>query len=583
MTHSRSRAARITLQCTAAFAAAILAAGCTSSSRSTAGTTNRPAPVASGSAPAYGSSSAGSGTAIGGGTVGGGTVGGGTVGGGTVNGKGVNGATAVPPVAAPSPASSAAQGSGTAAADSIGGVAVPAPSPYDVPSLRPDMDPRVDPLSTFALDVDTASYGYAQRTLTDGGLPDPSTVRPEEFVNSFAQDYAQPDGNGFSIAVDGARMTVGGDSSHHVVRVGLQTRADVATERPDAQLTFVIDVSGSMGDPGKLDLVQQALHTLVAALRPSDAVGIVTFSERAHVVRPLGTLGNKGAVDEEIDALRVDASTNLQAGLEAGYRVARAGYQSGKTNRVILLSDGLANTGETDVNRLVDQVRESAGKGITLLGVGVGSDYGDALMEKLADKGNGFTSYVSNVDAARKLFVDRLPSTLAVRARDAKAQIAFDARTVASYRLIGYEDRAINNGDFRNDRVDGGQVGPGHSVTALYDVRLRPGVDGHVGDAQVHWVDPSNGAPHDASIGIDTANIDRGLAQVSPRLVVDVAAASLALTLGNASPYRGNGGLTTWPTLDALSGQLDAAARSLDDRDVFGLVDLVRMARSRLG
>jgi Ca-activated chloride channel family protein len=441
----------------------------------------------------------------------------------------------------------------------------------------------VDPLSTFALDVDTASYGYAQRTLVDGGLPDPSTVRPEEFVNSFAQDYAQPDGNGFSISADGVRMTVGGDSSHHVVRVGLQTRAADAAERPDAQLTFVIDVSGSMGEPGKLDLVQQALHTLVAALRPTDAVGIVTFSDEAHVVRQLSPLRDKRAVDEAIDGLRVDASTNLQAGLESGYQIARAGYRAGKTNRVILLSDGLANTGETDVNRLVNEVRESAGNGIALLGVGVGSDYGDALMEKLADKGNGFTSYVSSVDAARKLFVDRLPSTLAVRARDAKAQIVFDPRTVASYRLIGYEDRAINDGDFRNDRVDGGEVGPGHSVTALYDVRLWPGVEGHVGDAQVHWVDPTDGTPHDGSIGIDTANIDRGLAQVSPRLVVDVAAASLALTLGNTGTDGNRDGLTTWPTLDALAAQLDDAARSLDNRDVFGLVDLVRIARSRMG
>ena len=515
MTQSSARTTQFTVRCTAAFAVAVLAAGCSGSTRSSAGTFGPPS-VTHGPGNPSGAVSGGS---VGGGTVGGGSVGGGSVAGGT---------------SAAAPAPRAAGSTGAAAADSIGGAA-PAPPTYDVPSLRPDVDPRVSPLSTFALDVDTASYGYAQRMLTSGGLPDPTTVRPEEFVNSFNQDYAQPAGNGFAVSVDGARMTVGGDAAHHVVRIGLQTRAADAAERPDAQLTFVIDVSGSMVDPGKLDVVQQALHTLITALRPSDAVGIVTFSDNARVVRELGTLGNKRAANDSIDALHTEGSTNLQAGLEAGYQVARAGYRAGKTNRVILLSDGLANNGETDVNRLVNEVRESAGKGITLLGVGVGSDYGDALMEKLADHGNGFTSYVSDVEAARKLFVERLPSTLAVRARDAKAQIVFDPRTVASYRLIGYEDRVLNNADFRNDRVDGGQVGPGHSVTALYDVRLWPGVEGHVGDAQVHWVDPIDGAPHDTSVGIDTASIDRGLAQVSPRLVVDVAAASLALTLGTGN------------------------------------------------
>ncbi len=566
----------------------LLLASCSShSSRATAAPTMAgPAPVATASGSAdYGAPTqpSGPGTSA-------------RVGGGAVRG----GATPVPSTsaAASGTAGGNAAVSGTAGgnaavsgtagtSDSIGGPALPAPQP-DPSLLAPEVDPRADPLSTFALDVDTASYSYAQRMLTSGSLPDSSTVRPEEFVNSFAQDYPQPQGNGFSVTVDGARMTVGGDPSHHVVRVGLQTRADDAAERPDAALTFVIDVSGSMGGPGKLDLVQQALHTLIGALRSSDSVGIVTFSGEATVVRPLSTLGDKRSVNATIEELHVDGSTNLQAGLEKGYVTARKGYRSGQTNRVILLSDGLANNGETDVDRLVNEVNEAAAKGITLLGVGVGADYGDALMEKLADKGNGFTAYVSDLAAARTLFVERLPSTLAVRAKDAKAQVSFDPRTVASYRLIGYEDRAVADGSFRNDAVDGGEVGPGHSVTALYDVRLRPGVEGHLGDAMVHWVDPANGAPHDTSVGIDTAQVDRGLSQVSPRLVVDVAAASLALALGNvwkagnAGPTGNSAALTTWPTLDALAGQLDAAAQSLADPDVSALVDLVRLTRSRM-
>jgi Ca-activated chloride channel family protein len=481
-----------------------------------------------------------------------------------------------------------------------GSAAVPAPVPASA-----SVDPRVDPLSTFALDVDTASYGYAKRTLVDGVLPDVTTVRAEEFVNAFAQDYPQPAGNGFTVTADGAVLGgtfAGGTSAggsegggtHRVLRIGLQTRAADAAERPDAALTFVIDVSGSMGDEGKLSLVQQSLHTLVAALRPSDSIGIVTFSAEATVVRPLRRIDDRASVDAAIDALRVDGSTNLQAGLESGYRVARAGYQPGRTNRVILLSDGLANTGDTDANSLVDRVREAAGNGIALLGVGVGSDYGDTLMETLADHGNGFTSYVSDVAAARALFVDKLPTTLAVRAQDAKAQVSFDPRTVASYRLIGYDDRAVADDNFRNDSVDGGEVGPGHSVTALYDVWLRPGAEGHVGDAQVHWVDPTTRAPHDMSTGIDTSSLDRPLSQAAPRLVVDVTAASLALTLRDVTrPYADSavagsvdagtrGSLTGgWPALTALEQPLAAAARRLGDADVEQLRSLVQLVQER--
>jgi Ca-activated chloride channel family protein len=510
---------------------------------------------------------AGSSTSGGSGPVGGGPVGGGRASGGQASG-----------------------GQASAPAAAGGSAAVPSRIPGSA-----SVDPRVDPLSTFALDVDTASYGYAKRTLVDGVLPDPTTVRAEEFVNAFAQDYPQPAGNGFTVTADGAIL--GGTATggtHRVLRIGLQTRAADATERPDAALTFVIDVSGSMGDEGKLSLVQQSLHTLVAALRPSDSIGIVTFSAEATVVRPLRRIDDRASVDAAIDALRVEGSTNLQAGLESGYRVARTGYQAGRTNRVILLSDGLANTGDTDANSLVDRVREAAGNGIALLGVGVGSDYGDKLMETLADHGNGFTSYVSDVAAARALFVDKLPTTLAVRAQDAKAQVSFDARTVASYRLIGYDDRAVADNNFRNDTVDGGEVGPGHSVTALYDVWLRPGAEGHVGDAQAHWVDPTTRAPHDMSTGIDTSSLDRPLSQAAPRLVVDVTAASLALTLRDATaPYAdsavagsvdaGTGGSLTggWPALTALEQPLAAAARRLGDVDVDQLQSLVRLVQER--
>ena len=264
-------------------------------------------------------------------------------------------------------------------------------------------------------------------------------------------------------------------SDERLLRVGLQTRADSPEDRADAALTFVIDVSGSMGDPGKLDLAKDALHNLIDQLRPNDSVAIVTFNSSARVIRPMTSVSRKATLHAAIDELRAEGSTNLAAGFEAGYRVAREGFRPGATNRVVILSDGLANTGATDASTILARVRDEAAKQITLLGVGVGSDYGDALMEQLADRGDGYVVYVSERDQARRLFAERLPATVPIRAMDAKAQVTFDPTTVASYRLIGYDDRAVADSSFRNPNVDGGEVEAGHSVTALYAVRLRPG------------------------------------------------------------------------------------------------------------
>src|SRR5262245_53656552 len=373
---------------------------------------------------------------------------------------------------------------------------LPAPSPAG--DTNGAVNPLRQPQSTFGLDIDTASYTYTRRQILDGHRPDPATVRPEEFVNAFRQDYAQPAGSGFSVTVDGSRMpsTQQASADTRLLRVGLQTRPEDISTRPDAALTFVIDVSGSMGEPGRLDLVKDALHVLIDQLRETDSVAIVAYSNEATVVRPMTRVESRSSLHDAVDELTIEGSTNLEAGVVTGYRVAREGFVPGATNRVILLSDGLANVGDTTAEPILRQIREEAGKQITLLGVGVGSQYGDALMERLADEGDGFVVYVSDRGQARQLFMTQLPATLTVRARDAKAQVTFDPSTVVSYRLLGYEDRSLAPSQFRDNAADGGEVGPGHSVTALYVVRLQPGAApaGLVARADVRWLDPVDSA-----------------------------------------------------------------------------------------
>ncbi|MFE9498545.1 von Willebrand factor type A domain-containing protein [Streptomyces collinus] len=463
------------------------------------------------------------------------------------------------------------------AAEKHGGLPAPAPAPGERYSGSAAPTPGDRHLSTFALDVDTASYTYARRTLADGRVPDPSTVRPEEFVNSFRQDYRRPDGNGFSVTVDGAR-TARPDWS--LVRVGLATRAaDPDGNRPPAALTFVIDVSGSMDEPGRLDLAKRSLDTMADRLRDDDSVAVVTFSTHARTVLPMTRLGgHRGEIHDAVDGLRALTSTNLGAGVEAGYDTAVEGLREGATNRVVLISDALANTGETRpeaILRRIDSARRE--HGITLFGVGVGSDYGDALMERLADKGDGHTAYVSDTAEARRVFCVQLPQNIGLTARDAKAQVAFDPETVAEFRLVGYDDRAVADDDFRDDRVDGGEVGPGHTVTALYAVRTRPDADGHLATATVRWLDPATRAPHERSGALETGALRDSVRAASPRFQVTAVAAYFADALRAAGTDHGPV-LPGAPSLARLAGQAAALAGTTEDKDVQALADAIRQA-----
>ncbi|MDV5145782.1 von Willebrand factor type A domain-containing protein [Streptomyces sp. SBC-4] len=437
--------------------------------------------------------------------------------------------------------------------------------------------PAPDYLSTFALDVDTASYGYARRSLAEGRLPEPTTVRPEEFVNSFRPDYPRPADNGFGVSLDGARTGADGWS---LVRVGLATRgADRSGARPPAALTFVVDISGSMAEPGRLDLVKESLGLLADELRDDDSMALVTFSDAAETRLPMTRVGEaRGRIREVVESLATTSSTNVEAGVRTGYDVAVEGRREGATNRVVLLSDALANTGETDADAILSRIDEARKThGITLFGVGVGSEYGDDFMERLADKGDGHTTYVSTSDQARKVFVDQLPAHVELRARDAKAQVAFDRRTVEKFRLIGYENREVADEDFRNDRVDGGEVGAGHTVTALYAVKTRPGARGRVATATVRWLDPATRAPHERSGTVEVEALTEGLwdgGRDSLQLT--------AITAYFADALRG-GDLPGDPGLAALAERAEAIAGRSGSAVVRELAEAVRQAERLLG
>ncbi|MDG9713988.1 vWA domain-containing protein [Streptomyces sp. DH10] len=451
---------------------------------------------------------------------------------------------------------------------------LPAPTQSQGTSEQDDRREDPDHLSTFALDVDTASYDYARRALADGRLPDPSTVRPEEFVNSFRQDYERPDGDGFSVTVDGARTA---DEDWSLVRVGLATRTTERTgERPPAALTFVIDVSGSMAEAGRLDLAQESLSVMTDRLRDDDSVAIVAFSDEAETVLPMTRLdGNRDEIHDVISELDIRDSTNLGAGVETGYETAVEGLREGATNRVVLVSDALANTGDTDADTILERISgERREHGITLFGVGVGSDYGDALMERLADKGDGHTVYVSDEDEARKVFCEELPRNIDLTARDAKAQVAFDPETVEEFRLVGYDNRRVADEDFRDDRVDGGEVGPGHTVTALYAVRTEPGAEGHLATATVRWLDPDTRAPHEKTGDLETDALDDSVRSANRSFQVTATAAYFADALRHDDPL-----LPGAPRLEELAGHADDLADRTQDTEIHRLAEAIDTAR----
>ena len=378
--------------------------------------------------------------------------------------------------------------------NNIGGSATVNDKPYDLTffqhyGVNPFIDTEDDQLSTFAIDVDTASYTIARRFLDDGHLPDQNSIRVEEFVNYFDQGYAAPTDDAFAIHVDGSPSPFG-NGNHWLMRVGLQGKELLDEQRQDATLVFTIDVSGSMAREDRLGLVQRSLRLLVDELRSDDKVAIVTYGDRGSVLLEATEARERGKILQAIDSLQPGGSTYVEDGLKVAYKLAVDEVQSDRITRVMVLSDGVGNVGNTGPDSILRQVQEHVDQGVTLTTVGFGmGNYNDILMEQLANDGDGAYYYVDTLAEARRIFVDDLTGTLQVIAKDAKVQVEFNPEVVSRYRLLGYENRDVADDDFRNDAVDAGEIGAGHSVTALYELKLREDTEGVIGTVYMRYED----------------------------------------------------------------------------------------------
>ncbi|MCD4523664.1 von Willebrand factor type A domain-containing protein [Nocardioides sp. cx-173] len=466
-----------------------------------------------------------------------------------------------------------------------GGPPVPEPQ---VPGLLDDntfvdagtagfVDPGEDAESTFALDVDTGSYGVARTLLAEGVLPPPESIRVEEWVNALPSDAAAPAAGEGDLAVtsdSGPAPSL--DDGTQLVRVAVAAREVTPAERPRVNVTLVVDTSGSMDIRSRLGLVRSSLALLADRLRDDDTVSVVTFEDQARPVLEPTPVRQTQVILDAVEELAPGGSTNLEAGLALGYEQAREGYDEDAVNLVVLCSDGVANVGATGPGSISERIAEEGRDGISLVTVGYGmGNYNDHLMEQLADLGDGFYSYVDTFEEAEELFGSALTTTLTPVAAEARTQVSFDPERVAAYRLVGYDNRAIADEDFEDLDVDAGELGAGHRASALYEVRLAAGVEpgDPIGTATVRWRSPDAG-PAEALTQLRAADPE---APVAPSLELAAAVADLAQLLKRAAPYDGRP-----VTLDDVAERV-AALESVGvagAEEVAGLVAAARRAQS---
>ena len=450
--------------------------------------------------------------------------------------------------------------------------------PYDMffenYGVNPSIDTEDDNLSTFALDVDTGSYTLMRNYLSEGNLPPSDSVRVEEYVNYFDQGYPNPPAHqAFGITLDGAYSPFTETERYQMLRVGIQGYQVPEYERKDASLTFVIDISGSMDMDNRLGLVKRSLELLVEQLHPSDTVSIVVYGSEARVALDPTPGSDKGRILDAIYSLHPEGATNAEAGIRLGYNMAMRAYNPHGINRVILCSDGVANVGVTGPDEILEEVDHYVEEGVTLTTIGFGMDnYNDVLMEQLADNGDGFYAYVDDLREARRLFIDQITGTLQAIAMDAKVQVEFNPGVVMRYRLVGFENRAIDDEDFRNNSVDAGEIGAGHSVTALYEVKLYPEAYGNVATVFMRWQDPDTRQVVELSRDFYTSEIKDEFAQADPYFQRSVIVAEFAEILKKSY----------WAEKSSLSFVYHEAQRVSEtlpwDEDMGEFMELIRRA-----
>lgn len=456
-------------------------------------------------------------------------------------------------------------------------------------------DVKSEPVSTFSLDVDTASYAFVRRALMSGRLPPKNAVRVEELINYFNYDYQPPETPEEPFKVKVNVIPPPWSEVNRLVHVSIKGYELQNVERPQANLVFLIDVSGSMRSNDKLPLVKSALRMLVDELKPDDTIGIVTYASGTAVALTPTKVSEKFKILSVIDGLRSGGSTAGARGIQDAYRLAEANFNAEGVNRIILATDGDFNVGITnrdDLKGYIERKRKS-GVYLSILGFGQGN-YNDALMQTLAQNGNGTASYIDTLNEARKVLVDEASSNLFTIAKDVKVQVEFNPKQVQSYRLIGYETRALKREDFNNDRVDAGDVGSGHSVTAIYEITpagapssvdaLRygesketrtpeTGVDGEIGFVKLRYKLPNETASKLITQVVTVAETRPSLDAVSDDVRFSVAVAGFGQLL------RGNSALDDFSYDDVA--ELASGARGPDR---FGyrseFVNLVRLAKT---
>jgi len=423
-----------------------------------------------------------------------------------------------------------------------------------------------DNLSTFGVDVDAGSYTFGRKKINEGIIPAPSSVRVEEYINYFRQDYPVPTSAPFSVSVDGAPSPFRADSLH-LLRIGLMGRA-ASTEAVPWNLTFLIDISGSM--LFRLDLVKESLDILVDNMRLGDQVSICTYAGSVGtVLNPTSLQENDAAaIKAIIGDLEAGGSTAMASGLQNAYDVNSSGFLDGGVNRIIVCSDGDANVGATSHESILELIEAYVDQGITLSTLGFGSgNYNDYLMEQLADQGNGNYYYIDSIDEAQRLFTEELSAVMEVIAKDVKIQVEFNGSSVMRYRLIGYENRDIDDDQFENDSTDAGEIGAGHRVTALYELELIQGGGDDLGLVHLRYKMPQGDSDIPIEVGISRNDLAASFSQASDRFRFTAGVAEYAEIL-RESPHVE----TSMPGVEAL---IATSLVGSDERDA-ELLELIR-------
>jgi Ca-activated chloride channel family protein len=437
--------------------------------------------------------------------------------------------------------------------------------------VNPTIDTEEENVSSFALDVDPASYAIARGALERDDMPEEAAVRIEEFVNAFEYDYPAPQDDDFAILTE--MVASPHREGFHLLRIGLQAREVSDSDRAAANLVFVIDTSASMAKDDKLRLVKDGLRELVGRLGERDKVAIVAYRSAAEVVLPPTSGDRKEVIETALERLAPEGTTDIDSGLRLGYELAAGATIEGGINRVMLCTDGVASgRAAPSAEELLAHVAAHATRGISITTIGVGiDDYDDVLLEQLADRGGGNYAHIDRLAEAKRVLVDNLTGTLQIVARDAKLQVEFERTVVARYRLLGYENRALSPDAFTSEHTDAGEIGAGHAVTALYEVQLHRADADALGTIRLRYRRPHTGLPAEIVRPL-AAEIRPSLAETQPATVLAMVVAAYAEKLRGSYWVRG----LTWASIQDLHERI---AAPLQDRpEVVELGELIDAA-----